>query len=75
MPKRFTYWRNAIVCEVYQVEAESEEEAIELLRNGCCDPVETEWVDWASGSYELEEVKELDPLYRMIKDHKCDTIS
>jgi hypothetical protein len=75
MTKRFTYWRNSIVCEVYEVTAENEEEAYEQLQNGCHDPIHTEWVDWANGSYELEDVEELDPLYRMIKDHKCDTTS
>jgi hypothetical protein len=68
--KKFTYWRNAIICEVYQVEAETEDEAIQQLMDGCHDPVDTEWVDWATGNYEIEEVEELDPLYRMVKDYK-----
>ena len=68
--KKFTFWRNAIISEIYEVEAETEEEAVEQLSNGCHDPVNTEWVDWATGGYELEEVVELDPLYRMVKDHK-----
>jgi hypothetical protein len=69
MAKKFTYWRNAIVCEVYEVTAENEEEAYEQLRNGNHEPVHTEWVDWANGSYELEDVEELDPLYRMVKEY------
>ncbi len=68
--KKFTYWRNAIICEVYQVEAETEDEAIQQLMDGCHDPVDTEWVDWATGQYEFEAVEELDPLYRMVKDYK-----
>ena len=68
--KKFTYWRNAIICEVYQVEAETEDEAIQQLMDGCHDPVDTEWVDWATGGYEFEAVEELDPLYRMVKDYK-----
>jgi hypothetical protein len=71
--KKFTYWRNAIVCEVYQVEAESEDEAIQQLMDGCHDPVDTEWVDWATGSYEFEAVEELDPLYRMVKEYNPTT--
>jgi hypothetical protein len=67
--KKFTYWRNAIVCEVYQVEAESEDEAIQQLMDGCHEPVDTEWVDWATGGYEFEAVEELDPLYRMVKEY------
>ena len=68
--KKFTYWRNAIICEVYQVEAETEDEAIQQLMDGCHDPVDTEWVDWATGQYEFEAVEELDPLYRMVKDYE-----
>jgi hypothetical protein len=70
--KKYTYWRNAIVCEVYQVEAESEDEAIQQLMDGCHEPVDTEWVDW-SGSYEFEAVEELDPLYRMVKEYNPTT--
>ena len=57
MPK-YTFWRNAIICEVYEVTAASEEEAREKLYNGECDPIHTEWVDWATGDYELEEVED-----------------
>ena len=57
MPK-YTFWRNAIIAETYEVEAASEEAAREKLFNGECDPVNTEWVDWATGGYELEEVED-----------------
>ena len=57
MPK-YTMWRNAIITEVYEVTAASEEQAREKLFNGECDPVNTEWVDWATGGYELEEVED-----------------
>ena len=67
--KKYTYWRNAIVCEVYQVEAENEDEAIQQLMDGCHEPVDTEWVDWATGGYEIEAVEELDPLDRMVKEY------
>lgn len=70
MAKKFTFWRNAIVAETYEVVAESEEEARELLFNGCCDPVHEEWIDWHSDNFEIEEVEELDPLYRMVKDYE-----
>jgi hypothetical protein len=68
--KKFTYWRNAIICEFYEVEAENEESAYQQLMDGYHDPVNTEWVDWATGTYEIEDVEELDPLYRMVKDYK-----
>lgn len=70
MPKKFTYWRNSIVAEFYEVVAENEDEAYQQLMDGCHDPVNTEWVDWATGTYEIEDVEELDPLYRMVKDYK-----
>jgi hypothetical protein len=75
MPKKFTYWRNSVFCEVFEVEAETEEEAIDKLSNGLVDPVLTEWIDWDTDHFELEHFKELDPLYRMIKDYRCDTTS
>jgi hypothetical protein len=68
--KRFTFWRNAIVAETYIFEAESEEAAREMLQSGEVEVFSEEWVDWANGSYELEDVEELDPLYRMVKDYK-----
>ena len=57
MPK-YTMWRNAIICEVYEVTAATEEEAREKLFNGECDPIHTEWVDWATDDFELEEVED-----------------
>ena len=68
--KKYTYWRNSIVAEFYEVEAENEEAAYQQLMDGCHEPVHTEWVDWATGTYEIESIEELDPLYRMVKDYK-----
>ena len=70
MPKQFTFWRNAIVSETYVVEADSEEAAREMLQNGEVEVFNEEWMDWATDSFELEHVEELDPLYRMVKDYK-----
>ena len=72
--KKFTVWRRTMNVETYIVEAESEDQAIEQLNNGCHDPVDTEWVDWIDG-WQVETVEELDPLYRMIKEYRCDTTS
>ncbi len=57
MPK-YTMWRNAIVCEVYEVTAASEKEARQKLMNGECDPVHEEWVDWATDNFEVEDVED-----------------
>jgi DNA-dependent RNA polymerase auxiliary subunit epsilon len=67
MTKRFTFWRNCIVAETFVVEAESEEEARELVRDADC--VHEEWIDWLSDDFEIEEVEELDPLYKMVKEY------
>jgi hypothetical protein len=74
MTKKFTFWRNAIVAETYEVVAETEEEARDQLNNGEHDPVHTEWMDWDTRDFQLEEVEELDPLYVMVKNYKQETV-
>ena len=66
--KKFTFWRNAIICEYHEVEAETEEQARDMMCD-TGDPVRTEWMDWDTRDWELEDVEELDPLYRMVKDY------
>jgi hypothetical protein len=68
--KRFTYWRNAIVSEVYVVECETEEQAVEKLMNGEVEVFSEEFIDWASDSFQLEHEEIIDPLYRMVKDYE-----
>jgi hypothetical protein len=70
MSKRFTFWRNAIIAETYEVEAATEEQAREMLFSGCVDPIHTEWIDWHGDHFELESVEILDPLYKMVKEYK-----
>lgn len=67
--KKFTFWRNSIVSESFYVLAETEEEAQEKVDSGDYESEITEFIDWASDRFELEEVEELDPLYRMVKDY------
>lgn len=69
MSKKFTFWRNAIVAETYEVVADNEDAARELLMNGAVDPVNAEFMDWETDRFELEFTEELDPLYRMVKDY------
>ena len=66
--KKFTFWRNSIVSELYVVEAATEEAAREMLHNGEVDVHSEEWMDWATDDYELEHVEIIDPLYKMVKD-------
>lgn len=69
--KKYTFWRNAIIAETYVVEAKDEEEARTMLWNGeYGDPIQEEFIDWASDDFELEDWEEIDPLYRMVKDYK-----
>ena len=68
--KRFTFWRNAIVSELYVVDAATEEEAREMLQAGEVEVFNEEWMDWATDDFELEHVEIIDPLYRMVKDYK-----
>lgn len=67
--KKFTFWRNAIVSEVYVVECDTEEQAREMLQAGEVDVFTEEWVDWATRDFELEHEEIIDPLYLMIKQH------
>jgi len=68
--KTFTFWRNAIVSELYVVDAATEEEAREMLQAGEVEVFSEEWMDWATDDFELEHVEIIDPLYRMVKDYK-----
>jgi hypothetical protein len=67
--KKFTFWRNSIVSELYVVEAATEDAAREMLHNGEVDVHSEEWMDWATDDYELEHVEIIDPLYKMVKDY------
>jgi hypothetical protein len=68
--KKFTFWRNAIISELYVVDAATEEEAREMLQAGEVEVFNEEWVDWATDDFELEHVEIIDPLYRMVKDYE-----
>jgi hypothetical protein len=68
--KKFTFWRNAIISEIYVVECDTEEQAREMLQNGEVEVFNEEWMDWATRDFELEHIEEMDPLYRMVRDFK-----
>ena len=68
--KRFTFWRNAIISELYVVDAATEEAAREMLQAGEVEVFNEEWMDWATDDFELEHVEIIDPLYRMVKDYE-----
>ena len=57
MPK-YTFWRNAIITETYEVTAATEEEAREKLFNGECDPITSDWVDWDTRDFQLDLIED-----------------
>ena len=67
---RYELTRRSIVCETYFVEADSEEEAIEVLMNGAGDDPQLEFIDWYDDNYEVEHTECIDPLYKMVKDYE-----
>jgi len=58
MPK-YTFSRLAIVCEKFEVQAESEEAALEMIQNGEIEPEPNpEWIDYHSDEFELDYVED-----------------
>jgi len=72
MPKfKFTLARAAVIDEYYEIEADSEEEALSSALDGNYgDPVRTEFVDWRDDEFTAVDCEDLEPLYRMVKDYK-----
>ena len=68
---KYTLVRAAVIDEYYEVEADSEEEALEIAYDGNLgDPFKTEFRDWRDDEYEVVESEVIDPLYVMVKDYK-----
>jgi len=76
MPKfKFVLARTAIIDEYYDIEADSEEEALEIAQGGDLgDPVKTEFLDWYSDEFQVCDKETIEPLYRMVKDYDPDRI-
>ena len=72
MPKfKYVLVRAAVIDEYYEIEADSEEEALEAAYDGNLgDPIKTDFVDWRDDEYQICDVEQLDPLYAMVKDYK-----
>jgi len=57
---RYTFVRSSIFEETFTVEANSEQEALEMVQDGdprvdCSHP---EWVDWHDDDFDLESVED-----------------
>jgi hypothetical protein len=70
---QFTFSRRAIINEVYKIEANSEDEAREMLSQGWYgDPVSTEYCEWYDHDWDLDDTECIDPLVRMVKEYEED---
>ena len=65
MPK-YTFSRLSIVDEHFIVDAATEAEALEMVQDGACETLFTEWIDWHSDDYELVDVE--DELVTFLKE-------
>jgi hypothetical protein len=66
---KFTVSRRSITLETYEVEADTEAEALEIAQNGeVGDPV-LEFIDWYDDEYEIDDVEEINHLYNMVKEY------
>lgn len=67
---KYILCRAAVIDEYYEVEADSEEEALSIALEGDLgDPIKTEFIDWRDDEYEICDSELIDPLYRMVKDY------
>jgi hypothetical protein len=70
MPKfEFQISRRSISLETYFVEADSEEEALEICNDGNIPEPMLEFLDWIDDEYQVDGKECIDPLYTMIKEH------
>ena len=68
---KFTLVRAARIDEFYEIEADSESQALEIAYDGCLgEPIRTEFIDWHDDEYQVVDVEVIDPLYVMVKDYK-----
>jgi hypothetical protein len=71
MPKfKFTVARTAVIEEYYEIEADSEEEALSIAYDGeYGDPVRTVFIDWRDDEWSAVDCEDLEPLYQMVKNY------
>ena len=67
---KFTLCRAAVIDEYYEIEADSEAEALSVaLEGGLGEPVRTEFVDWRDDEFSAVDCEDIEPLYRMVKEY------
>jgi hypothetical protein len=74
---KFTFVRRSIFEERFEVEADTLEEAEEMMQDGGYpDPVGATWIDWYEDEFSTDREfppEPLCPLYKMVKDKECAT--
>ena len=74
---KFTFVRRSIFEEKFEVEADTLEEAEEMMQDGGYpDPIDTQWIDWYEDEFSTDPdhpPEPLCPLYKMVKDRECAT--
>ena len=75
---KFTFFRKSVFEERFVVEADSLEEANDIIygHGSYPDPVGQEWVDWYEDEFSMDEDSPPEPqcpLYKMIKEKECAT--
>lgn len=70
---KFTFHRRALIEEEYVVEAESSEEAYNIMYNGeYGDPESTNFIDWDDDGWEITGREEVEQLTKFIKSRDVD---
>ncbi len=69
---KFLMSRTSLIEESYWVEADSEDEAMQLGFDGEVDntePAYRRWIDYTDDDWSIDEKECIDPLYRMVKEY------
>ena len=69
---KFLVSRTSLIEESWWVEADTEEEAVEMASNGevdNCDPYRREWLSYYDEEWSIYQQECIDPLYLMVKDY------
>jgi hypothetical protein len=70
---KFLMSRTSLIQESFWVEADSEEEAMELGFDGEIDngePAHSEWIDYTDDEWSIDKKECIDPLYVMVKEYQ-----
>ena len=72
---RFTVSRRSVVTEHFTVEADSEEQALEIANNGEIDydnnAAGQSFEDWYEDEFQVTSFEIIDPLMKMVKEYEA----